>query len=106
MAQAPLNKVLTSNASTDWYTVQGTVVQFMVYGTMGGGAIAVELKAPDGTAVPLADDSNTPVSLTIVQVKNIEVPAATEIRATASGTGGSSAIGIKIAELSDGRTQY
>ena len=106
MAKAPLNEVLTTGTSTGWYVVQGTIVQFMIYGTMDGGAIAVELKDPDGNAVPLADDANTPISLTVIQAKNIEVPAGSEVRGTASGTGGSSAIGIKIQEVSDGRTQY
>jgi hypothetical protein len=106
MAKAPSVTVLTADGSTGWYKVEGTIVQFMVYGTPDSGAVAVELKAPDGTAVPLCDDANTPISLTVVQAKNIEVPGQSEVRATVAGGGGSMAIGIKIAELSDGRIQY
>jgi hypothetical protein len=106
MAKAPLNTVITVDGSTDWYEAQGTIVQFMLYGTPDSGSVAVELKAPDGTAVPLCDDANTPVALTVIQAKNVEIPAQSSIRGTVTGGGGSMALGIKIAEVSDGRTQY
>ena len=106
MAKSPECTPIAVDGSTPWYKVEGTIVQFMIYGAPDGGAVAVELKAPDGTAVPLCDDANTPISLTVVQAKNIELPAQSEVRGTVSGGGGSMALGIKIAELSDGRTQY
>lgn len=105
MAKSPQWEILTDNGSTSQYTCEGTIVQIMLEGDLDGGSVAVELISPRGAWVPLCDDSNTPIALTVEQVKNVEVPAQSGIRCTLAGST-SPDLGIKIAELSDGRQQY
>jgi hypothetical protein len=105
MAQAPNYTLLAADGDSAEYTVQGTIIQVMIDGSLGGGSFAVELKSPRGTWVPLCDDANTAIALTIQQAKNIELPPQSVVKLVLSGATAPD-VGVKIQEISDGRTQY
>jgi penicillin V acylase-like amidase (Ntn superfamily) len=98
--KSPTTTTLTADGATPWHTVQGTLVQLQVSGNFGSGSVAIQIKSTAGTAIPLADDANQAIALTIAQAKNIEVPAGTEVRASLSGST-SPALIVSIAEVSD-----
>ena len=104
MSKSPTTTTLAADGSTPAHKVQGTLVQLQLSGTFGGGSVAAEILAADGsTWIPLADDSNTAIALTVAQAKNIEVPPDTEVRATLSGATSPDLL-ISIKEISDARS--
>lgn len=100
--QAPLTQTLSASGSTGWFRVQGTLANVMLSGSFGGGAVAVECKSSDGTAIPMCNPANTPVSLTVAQSINLEVRAETEIRLTLSGATAPTLL-CSIGDILDGR---
>ena len=103
--KAPTTEMLAANGSTAWHTCLGTLVQFQLSATFGGGAVALEIKDAAGNAIPLTDDSGTAISITVATARNLEVPSGSEVRATLSGATAPSLL-VSIKEISDGRSQY
>ena len=102
--QAPLNQTLSADGSTEWFKAGSNLIQITLDATdgngFGSGTIKLYKKSAQGNAVPLTDDSNTDVSLTVAQVRNIEVVQGSEWRATLSGSS-SPTLYVTIEDIAD-----